>query len=211
MHSTSGGIPRLASDAFGSLGMTQILFMLKFITGNKIKFKEVQAVLAPIKIERVDIDLAEIQEVDAYKIIRHKLQEALKHHKGPLIIDDSSLFFSCFNYKLPGPLIKWFNEYVGMDGLFNLTQKMGDSKARATTIIGYAENPKKILFFEGTLKGRIAEPRGAYKFGYDPIFLPDGKKQTLSEMKEAGIFFYSPRAKALKKLKNYLSKVNHSI
>ena len=182
--------------------------MIKFITGNKAKVKEAQAVLAPFKILPVSIDLDEIQEVDPKKIIAHKLKEALKHQKGPLVVDDSSLFFSCFNYKLPGPLIKWFNEYVGMKGLAKLVKNMGDAKARAATIIGYAESPKKILFFEGTLEGKIVAPRGKYGFGYDPIFQPEGKKQTLSEMKEEKNFFYSPRAIALKKLKKYLEKHN---
>jgi non-canonical purine NTP pyrophosphatase (RdgB/HAM1 family) len=150
--------------------------------------------------------LAEIQEVDPRVIIRHKLQEALKHYKGPLIVDDSSLFFSCFNFKLPGPLIKWFNEYVGMPGLAKLAKKMGDSKARATTIIGYAENPKKILFFEGTLNGKIVPPRGKYNFGYDLIFVPDGKTKTLSELKQSGDFASSPRGIAILKLKKYLLK-----
>jgi XTP/dITP diphosphohydrolase len=178
--------------------------MLKFITGNKAKIIEATAILKPFKIVPIKIDLTEIQEVDPRKIIRHKLQEALKLEEGPLVVDDSSLFFSCFNYKLPGPLIKWFNENVGMQGLAELTKKMGDTKAKATTIIGYAESPKKTLFFEGTLKGAIVKPKGDYGFGYDRIFLPDGKMQTLSEMKAAENFFYSPRAIAFKKLKGYL-------
>ena len=121
-------------------------------------------------------------------------------------MDDSSLFFSCFNYKLPGPLIKWFNTYVGLKGLAELAKNMGDNKAKATTLLGYAKNPKKILFFEGTLKGKIVSPKGKYNFGYDPIFLPDGKTKTFSQMKEQGDFFYSPRAIAFRKLKNYLLK-----
>ena len=54
--------------------------MLKFITGNKNKFQEFQAILGEGNVEQLDIDLNEIQEIDAHKIIRHKLQEALKHH-----------------------------------------------------------------------------------------------------------------------------------
>ncbi len=183
--------------------------MLKFISGNKAKIKEARAVLNPLKINPVNIDLVEIQGVDPRKIIRHKLLEALRRNKGPLFVDDSSLYLSCFNYKLPGPLIKWFNQYVGMEGLAGLTEKMGDGRAKAATIIGYAENPKEILFFEGTLKGRIVPPRGGYGFGYDPIFLPEGKTQTLSEMKDQANFFYSPRGLALKKFKNYLLKTKH--
>jgi hypothetical protein len=33
------------------------------------------------QVEQLDIDLDELQEINPHKIIRHKLQEALKHHK----------------------------------------------------------------------------------------------------------------------------------
>jgi non-canonical purine NTP pyrophosphatase (RdgB/HAM1 family) len=180
--------------------------MFKFITGNKNKFVEVQAVLAPIQIEQIDIDLHEIQGIDPKKIIEHKLKEAFKHHKGEFIIDDSSLFLSCFNYKLPGPLIKWFNESIGTKKIFEMCKKMGDTNARAITYIGYAKNPSKIIFFEGKLSGKIVAPKGKYNFGYDPIFIPTGKNQTLSELKIGGNFLNSPRGMAVKQLKKYLEK-----
>ncbi|MBI5530915.1 MAG: non-canonical purine NTP pyrophosphatase [Candidatus Doudnabacteria bacterium] len=179
--------------------------MLKFITGNKTKFNEVQAALAPIKVEQINIDLHEIQEVDPKKIIEHKLKEAFNHYKGEFIIDDSSLFLSCFNYKLPGPLIKWFNDSIGTKKIYEMCKKMGDQKARATTFIGYAKSPKEIEFFEGTMNGKIIKPKGKYNFGYDPIFVPNGKKETLSQMKASGNFFSSPRGLAVLKLKKYLS------
>jgi inosine triphosphate pyrophosphatase len=181
---------------------------LIFITGNKTKFNEVQAILAPIKLKQLNIDLHEIQEIDPRKIIEHKLQEALKRHKGEFIIDDSSLFLSCFNYKLPGPLIKWFNTTIGTQGIFHLCKKINDFKAKAITIIGYAKQNGDIIFFEGEVKGRISAPRGKYNFGYDPIFVPDGSKNTLSEMKALGNFGSSPRGVAVKKLKIYLNKIN---
>lgn len=182
---------------------------LVFITGNKAKFNEVQAVLAPIKLKQLNLDLDEIQEVNPKKIIEHKLKEALKHYKGEFLIDDSSLFLSCLNYKLPGPLIKWFNISIGTQGVFNLSKKMGDQKARAITIVGFAKKNGKILFFEGKLQGRIVAPKGKYKFGYDPIFMPNGLKQTLSEIKTLGNFELSPRGIAIKKLKKYLQKIKY--
>ena len=171
--------------------------MLKFITGNKTKFKEVQAALAPIKVEQINIDLHEIQGIDPKKIIEHKLKEAFKHHKGEFIIDDSSLFLSCFDYKLPGPLIKWFNDTIGTKKIYEMCGKMGDSKAMAITYIGYAKSPKEIKFFEGSLNGTIVAPKGKYNFGYDPIFQPKGKNLTLSEMKEKNDFEFSPRGLTL--------------
>lgn len=185
---------------------TESNIMLKFITGNRTKFKEIQTTLNPIQIEQIDINLNEIQEIDSHKIIQHKLQEALKHQQGEFIIDDSSLFLSCFGYKLPGPLIKWFNTTIGSAGIYHLCQKMGDYKAKAITIIGYAKDNNEIQFFKGELQGKIVALKGDYSFGYDPIFLPEGSSQTLSEMKAENNFESSPRGLAVKQLKEFLLK-----
>ena len=182
--------------------------MLKFITGNKNKFKEAQEVLAPIKIEQLDIDLAEIQDIDSKKVIEYKLIEAFKHHNGPFIIDDSSLFLEYFDYKLPGPFVKWFNEVIGMKGYFDLCSKVKKYKAKAQTQLAYAESPKKVVFFEGSLNGKIVKPKGNYGFGYDQIFLQHGQIYTLAEQKANKIFIKSPRGIAILKLKKYLNGKN---
>jgi XTP/dITP diphosphohydrolase len=49
----------------------------------------------------------------------------------------------------------------------------------------------------GTLEGRIAEaPRGDEGFGYDPIFVPDGERQTVAELGNAWKAEHSHRARA---------------
>lgn len=50
--------------------------MLYFITGNKNKFEEIKAIIP--KAEQLDIDLPEIQEINAREIIKQKLLEAFK-------------------------------------------------------------------------------------------------------------------------------------
>ncbi len=180
--------------------------MLKFITGNKTKFKEASEIMSPLELEQVNIDLVEIQEIDPHIIIRHKLNEALKHQKGEFIVEDSGLFLECLDYKLPGPLIKWFNDTIAGDGLAHMTEKMGKNKARAITIVGYTQSSGDILFFEGVLDGVIVKPQGDYNFGYDPIFIPEGSTKTQAELKAEGNFNFSPRAIAMKKLKDFLLK-----
>ena len=76
-----------------------------FITGSKGKFEEVKQIIP--EIIQKDIDLPEIQETDAKKIIANKLQEALKHVKSGCVVEDTSLYIASLN-GLPGPLIKWF-------------------------------------------------------------------------------------------------------
>jgi XTP/dITP diphosphohydrolase len=53
----------------------------------------------------------------------------------------------------------------------------------------------------GTLEGRIAgEPRGSEGFGFDPIFVPDGKEQTVAELGDEWKLKNSHRARAAKAL-----------
>ncbi len=175
--------------------------MLYFITGNQFKFKEVKHFFP--EIEQLAIDLPEIQEVDAKKIIQTKLQEALKHHSGPFMIEDTSLYLSCLN-GLPGPLGKWFEKVLGDQKLVDICEKLGDTKARCTTIIGYAKNAEHIIFFEGTIEGNLVQPKGDRSFGFNAIFQPKGMNKTFGEMSIEEKNKISMRGLALHKLREYL-------
>ncbi|MCX6744320.1 MAG: RdgB/HAM1 family non-canonical purine NTP pyrophosphatase [Candidatus Parcubacteria bacterium] len=176
--------------------------MIYFITGNKNKLAEVQTVLP--EVEQLDIDLPEIQELDAQKIIQAKLIEALNHQQGEFIVEDTSLHLDCLN-GLPGPLIKWFLQTIGNQGLAQLAEKLGNDKAEAVTMIGYAKSQNEMQFFEGRIKGRIVNPRGETKFGWDPIFIPEGYDQTFAELGVEKKNMISMRRIALNKLKEFLA------
>lgn len=180
--------------------------MLKFITGNKKKFAEFQRLLKPLEIEPLSINLDEIQEVDPKKVIKHKLKEAFKHHRGPFIIEDSSLTFDCLGAALPGPLIKWFNDFLGTQGMVRLVKGMKNQNATVSTHIAFAKSATEVKFFVASVRGKIVDPRGSYKWGYDEIFLPQNSNKTLSQQKAKGDFSESSRGLAIKKLKQYLLK-----
>jgi len=60
----------------------------------------------------------------------------------------------------------------------------------------------KVIEAEGRLTGTIGfEPRGAYGFGYDPLFLPDGLDLTLAELPSAEKNRISHRHLAFTRLK----------
>lgn len=175
--------------------------MIYFITGNKHKFDEVRDILTDI--EQLDIELPEIQEVDAKVIIKAKLQEALKHQKGDFIVEDTSLYLDCLN-GLPGPLIKWFLKSIGNKGLVELSERLGNSRAIVKTIIGYAKNHEEIHFFEGVVRGKIVQQRGESGFGWDSIFSPDGHSKTFSEMTLEEKNEISMRRMAINQLRDFL-------
>ncbi len=150
-----------------------------FVTSNEDKLREVQTIIPEVR--QLDIDLPEIQHIDARKIIEVKLQEALKLHGGPLIVEDTSLYLDALN-GLPGPLIKWFLKTMGTEGIYNIGQSMGNTTASGRTIIGYADGAGNTEFFEGAIGGEVVSPRGDDGFGWDEIFQPHGSDQTFAEM-----------------------------
>jgi len=174
---------------------------LYFITGNKNKFEEVKLIFP--NVEQFDINLQEIQEIDAKKILNAKFLEALKYKQAEFIVEDTSLYLECLN-GLPGPLIKWFIKTIGNEGLFNITKKLENTKAEAKTIIGYARSSKEIYYFEGSIKGKIVSPRGKSGFGWDPIFQPEGFLQSFAEMTQTEKNKISMRSIALNKLKEFI-------
>jgi len=175
---------------------------LYFITGNAKKFEEVKLLMP--EIEQLEIDLPEIQEIDAKRIIKAKLFEALSHHKGEFMVEDTSFYLDCFN-GLPGPLIKWFLMTIGNKGLADIAHKFGNYKATAKTIIGYAKGQEEIHFFEGELHGTVMLPVGDVGFGWDPIFKPTGYDKSFAEMTKEEKNAISMRASAVAKMKEFLN------
>jgi XTP/dITP diphosphohydrolase len=99
-----------------------------------------------------------------------------------------------------------------------LLQELGNNnnrKARFRTVIALIQKKnvcpcgctsiKEIHKFEGIVEGQIIrERRGCEGFGYDPIFLPDGYSQTFAELGMNIKNQISHRARATKKLCEFL-------
>jgi XTP/dITP diphosphohydrolase len=81
---------------------------------------------------------------------------------------------------------------------------IGNRKARFRTVIALIFESKEYLF-EGIISGTIIdEKRGDEGFGYDPVFIPDGKELTFAQMALDEKNKISHRAIAFKKLKEFL-------
>lgn len=77
-------------------------------------------------------------------------------------------------------------------------------KARFRTVIALILDGS-VHYFEGIVNGEIiSERRGSQGFGYDPVFLPDGYKQTFAEMPLSEKNKISHRARAVSKLVDFL-------
>lgn len=76
--------------------------------------------------------------------------------------------------------------------------------ARFRTVIAFADG-NDVHLFEGTCEGHIIdEERGAGGFGYDALFVPEGDTRTFAEMSKEEKNKISHRARALRRLAEYL-------
>ena len=81
-------------------------------------------------------------------------------------------------------------------------------RARFRCVVALASNGKLLGTFEGIVEGRIAdEAQGNGGFGYDPIFIPEGFKQTFGEVPTEVKNTISHRAKAIRALANTLPRL----
>ena len=79
-----------------------------------------------------------------------------------------------------------------------------DRSARFRTVIALVQGSDETLF-EGIVDGRIApEERGTEGFGYDPVFEPEGLGLTFAELGVETKNSMSHRARAVKRLAEYL-------
>lgn len=172
-----------------------------FATGNKGKAGEAEKILE-VNVEIADLEMDEIQSEKLKDIVAHKLSQAYKKLKSPVMVDDVSLELDIWD-GFPGPFVKFL---YGKD-TGRILYMMRNEKNRKGTMIatlGY-HDCKKMHFFTGKLRIEIAkENLGDKGWGLDPILIPEGQKLTFAQMSEAEKNLVSHRRKAFDKFKKFL-------
>ena len=78
-------------------------------------------------------------------------------------------------------------------------------RARFVCALSISFLDKIIACVQGKIEGSISiKPKGTNGFGYDPIFVPKGKRKTFGEMKPAKKYKIDHRYFAFKKLRKFL-------
>ncbi len=180
------------------------------ITGNSGKADEFEELIDLKELEFVhkSLVLPEIQSMSLEDIGRFKTRTALERHDDvskydAVLTDDTALFCEVMN-GLPGPLIKWFLDCLGADGIYELVKnKTGETSAECLLSLGITST-REIIQFDGIVQGKLVSPRGSYGFGWDRIFLPRNKRFTYGEMLAKEKNKISHRALAVEKMRNWI-------
>ena len=86
----------------------------------------------------------------------------------------------------------------------NKDWKIEKIKARFVCALTIYQSDKKIITSVGKIEGYISHlMKGKNGFGYDPIFIPLGKKITFGQMKPSEKYKIDHRFKAFKKIKKF--------
>jgi len=176
---------------------------LTFITGNEGKVRELGLHFDhPVSHQKLDIE--EIQSLDLRTVATEKARAAYAQLGSPVLVEDVGLTFHALG-ALPGPLIKWFLEELGNDGLVKLLDQQTDRSCTAAVCYALCDETG-VQVFEGQVPGTVADtPRGT-GFGWGPIFIPDGYTETWGEMNQADRMKTSMRRIALTQLKEFLDQ-----
>lgn len=177
---------------------------LTFITGNAGKAKYLSDYFH-LPVEHKKLDLKEIQSLDLKEVVQDKARRAYEIVKSPVLVEDVSLTFVTLK-ALPGPLIRWFLDTLGNEGLCGLLAGSHDRNAFAEVQFAIYDG-KEVHTFNGSMEGTIAKtPKGEAGFGWDSIFIPKGYDKTWAEMTDDEKHKTSMRKIALEKMIEFLNK-----
>ncbi len=197
-----------------SMGNKKILV---FATSNNNKIIEANKLLCsgtPFNIiSKKDAGILEEIPETGKTIEENAIQKAryiYDNYKIDCFAEDTGLIIDALNGE-PGI---YSGRYAGEDKndkkniakVLNNLKGKSNRNARFKTMIALILKGK-LYIFEGLVEGEITDiPRGESGFGYDPVFVPHGFDKTFSELGLEIKNSISHRAKAMKKLNEFLLK-----
>jgi len=183
--------------------------ILRFITGNENKVRELRASLEPLGFDVIQADAgySEIQSDSLDDVVRHGLEDLRARGEDNIIIEDSGLFIDDLG-GFPGVYSAYVFDTLGNKGILKLLRSADDIDRGASfkTTLGLLQGGE-VLLFHGICNGRIArEMRGEGGFGYDPIFMPEGGDRAFGEMSREEKNTFSHRGRAAEELAEFLKE-----
>jgi XTP/dITP diphosphohydrolase len=186
-----------------------------FASNNEHKIREIKSLIGDrfSLLSLSEINIKEDIPEDEPLLEGNALSKARYVHNATgmnVFADDTGLEIDVLN-GLPGVHSARFagdskDSSANIDKVLDLLDGTENRKARFRTVIALIFNKKEYLF-EGIVNGTIIrERRGNEGFGYDPVFIPEGKTTTYAEMEFEDKNRISHRARAFEKLLEFLNQ-----
>ena len=192
---------------------------LVIATHNAGKLKEISALLAPYGVDCISagsLGLPEPPETGTTFVANAliKARAAAEASGMQALADDSGLSVAALDGR-PGVYTadwaerQWFEGDPGRDWHMAMGKVEGMLQARGdvprdawfSCVLAIAWPDGESAVYEGRIDGMLTwPPRGEMGFGYDPVFVPQGREQTFAELEPEEKHRISHRADAFAKL-----------
>lgn len=191
---------------------------LIFASNNPHKVKEIRSIIGPgfNLLSLIDLNIADDIPENESTFEGNALAKARYVHRltgKNVFADDTGLETEALNGQ-PGVHSARFageskDSSANIEKLQSMLGETVNRKARFRTVIALILNDREYLF-EGVVNGDITrEKRGTEGFGYDPVFVPEGRNKTFAEMSLPEKNTLSHRARAFEKLREFLAGIAH--
>src|SRR6186997_2558484 len=104
------------------------------VTSNINKWHEAQRILG-FAIERVELDLPEIQAPSVLAVALTKAQACFARLQRPVIVEDAGVELLGLG-GFPGPFIKYWEMLGGLESICRAADGLGDRRVRAVCALG---------------------------------------------------------------------------
>jgi XTP/dITP diphosphohydrolase len=194
-----------------------------FATNNKDKLREIREILEP------EFNIISLSDIGCHEDIPEtgktleensllKAQYVYDHYHQNCFADDTGLEVDALNGE-PGVHSARYaedtdhNNEANIKKLLSKLENKNNRKAKFRTVITLIQRSpdhthrQVINCFEGEISGTIAKNKlGIAGFGYDPLFIPEGYKESFAQMGDIEKNKISHRARAVSKLVEFLKK-----
>jgi XTP/dITP diphosphohydrolase len=188
---------------------------LVFASNNEHKIKEIRSILGNsfTLLSLSDLNITEDIPENEQTLEGNALSKVRYIHNSTgvnVFADDTGLEIDALD-GLPGVHSARFagekkDSSANIEKVLKMLGTTKNRKARFRTVIALILEKNEYLF-EGVVSGNIiSKKRGAEGFGYDPVFIPDGKNQTFAEMDLSEKNKISHRARAFEKLREFMNQ-----
>lgn len=159
---------------------------LYFATSNSWKFNQAKGFFEKqgIKIEQFEVDIDEPREADGGIVAHYKAVKSFKKIKKPLFVVDGAFCIKALK-DFPKSYVKFFDEYIGAEGLIKLLKEEKDRRWEFHNYLFYKDKDTEKLF-DGITKGVISKdlvPADRIMIrDFERIMIPEGYEKTFSQM-----------------------------